>query len=62
MGLFQNHASPCVAPKAVGPHIIAVQRVDKDKPCAQQLVKAYHSAEVKRFIESKFNGALVPAF
>ncbi|WP_315971430.1 MetQ/NlpA family ABC transporter substrate-binding protein [Variovorax sp. PAMC28562] len=39
-----------------------MQRVDKDKPCAQQLVKAYHSAEVKRFIESKFNGALVPAF
>jgi len=26
------------------------------------LVKAYHSPEVRSFIETRFNGALVPAF
>ncbi|MBC7392570.1 MAG: MetQ/NlpA family ABC transporter substrate-binding protein [Variovorax sp.] len=50
------------SPKGPYTNIIAVRRVDKDKPWAQQLVKAYHSAEVKSFIETKFNGALVPAF
>jgi D-methionine transport system substrate-binding protein len=50
------------SPKGPYANIIAVRRVDKDKPWAQQLVKAYHSAEVKSFIETKFNGALVPAF
>ena len=43
-------------------NLIAVRRADKDKPWAQQLVKAYHSPEVKSFIETKFSGALVPAF
>lgn len=47
-----------------GPYanIIAVRRADKDKPWAQQLVKAYQSPEVRRFVETKFSGALVPAF
>ena len=44
-----------------GPYanIIAVRAPDKDKPWAQQLVKAYHSPEV---IETPFKGSLVPAF
>ncbi|MDM0079444.1 MetQ/NlpA family ABC transporter substrate-binding protein [Variovorax sp. J31P179] len=50
------------APKGPYANIIAVRRADKDKPWAQQLVKAYHSPEVKSFIETKFSGALVPAF
>ncbi len=50
------------SPKGPYANLIAVRRVDKDKPWAQQLVKAYHSPEVKTFIETKFNGALVPAF
>lgn len=50
------------SPKGPYANIIAVRRADKDKPWAQQLVKAYHSAEVKAFIETKFKGALVPAF
>jgi len=47
-----------------GPYanIIAVRAADKDKPWAQQLVKAYHSPEVKSFIETQFKGSLVPAF
>ncbi|WP_444813313.1 MetQ/NlpA family ABC transporter substrate-binding protein [Variovorax saccharolyticus] len=50
------------SPKGPYANIIAVRRADKDKPWAQQLVKAYHSPEVKNFIETKFSGALVPAF
>lgn len=50
------------SPKGPYANIIAVRRVDQDKAWAQQLVKAYHSPEVKSFIETKFNGALVPAF
>jgi len=43
-------------------NLIAVRRADKDKPWARKLVAAYQSAEVKQFIETKFNGALIPAF
>ncbi|MES2530134.1 MAG: MetQ/NlpA family ABC transporter substrate-binding protein [Pseudomonadota bacterium] len=50
------------SPKGPYANIIAVRRVDKDKPWAQQLVKAYQSPEVRSFIETKFSGALVPAF
>jgi D-methionine transport system substrate-binding protein len=50
------------SPKGPYANIIAVRGADKDKPWAPQLVKAYHSPEVKSFIETKFNGALVPAF
>ncbi len=49
---------------ATGPYanIIAVRRADKDKPWARQLVKAYQSPEVRSYIQTQFNGSLVPAF
>lgn len=50
------------SPKGPYANIIAVRQADKDKPWAKRLVAAYQSPEVKQFIESKFNGALVPAF
>ncbi|MDP9898796.1 MetQ/NlpA family ABC transporter substrate-binding protein [Variovorax ginsengisoli] len=50
------------APKGPYANLIAVRRADKDKPWVQRLVKAYHSPEVKTFIETKFNGSLIPAF
>ena len=50
------------APKGPYANLIAVRRADKDKPWAQRLVKAYHSPEVKAFIETTFNGSLIPAF
>jgi len=50
------------SPKSPYANLIAVRRADKDQPWARQLVKAYQSPEVKSFIETKFNGALVPAF
>ena len=50
------------SPKSPYANLIAVRRADRDKRWAQQLVKAYQSPEVKSFIETKFNGSLVPAF
>jgi len=50
------------SPKGPYANIIAVRRADKDKPWVAQLVKAYQSPEVRNFIETKFKGALVPAF
>ncbi|KVE35477.1 MetQ/NlpA family ABC transporter substrate-binding protein [Burkholderia sp. TSV86] len=47
-----------------GPYanLIAVRAQDKDKPWVKKLVAAYESDEVRKFIETKFNGAIVPAF
>lgn len=44
-----------------GPYanLIAVRTQDLDKPWVKQLVDAYHSDEVKAFIKTKFNGALI---
>lgn len=50
------------SPQSPYANLIAVRRADQDKPWARRLVAAYQSAEVKTFIETKFNGALVPAF
>jgi D-methionine transport system substrate-binding protein len=49
---------------AKGPYanLIAVRTADKDKPWVAKLVKAFQSPEVKRLVESSFNGSLVPAF
>ncbi len=47
-----------------GPYanIIAIRAVDKDKPWVAKLVAAYHSPEVKQFIESKYAGAVIAAW
>ncbi|WP_028602677.1 MetQ/NlpA family ABC transporter substrate-binding protein [Ottowia thiooxydans] len=50
------------SPKSPYANLIAVRRADKDTPWARSLVQAYQSAEVKTFIQTKFNGSLVPAF
>lgn len=43
-------------------NLIAVRRSDADKPWVKKLVAAYQSPEVRSFIETKFKGALIPAF
>jgi len=43
-------------------NLIAVREADKDKPWVAKLVKAYHSEEVRKFIETEFKGAVLPAF
>jgi D-methionine transport system substrate-binding protein len=59
---FNKDAILKESPKGPYANLIAVRRIDKDQPWARKLVAAYQSAEVKQFIETKFNGALVPAF
>lgn len=43
-------------------NLIAVREADKDKPWVGKLLKAYHSEEIRKFIEVEFKGAVLPAF
>ena len=43
-------------------NLIAVRTQDKDKPWVKKLVAAYHSQEVRDFINTQFKGAMVPSF
>ena len=48
--------------KAPYANMLAVRAADKDKPWVAKLVAAYHSPEVKQFIESKYGGAVITAW
>jgi D-methionine transport system substrate-binding protein len=43
-------------------NIIAVRSKDKENPAVQKLIKAYHSDEVKAFIQEHFKGSVVAAW
>ena len=43
-------------------NVIAVRAGDEKRPAIEALMKSLHSPEVKKFIEDKYNGAVVPAF
>jgi D-methionine transport system substrate-binding protein len=43
-------------------NILAVKKADKDKPHIKALSKALTSPEVKKFIEEKYQGSIIPAF
>lgn len=43
-------------------NIIVVRSADKDAPWAKTLVEAYHSPEVKKYIQDKYTGAVIPAW
>ncbi|MGC7406047.1 MetQ/NlpA family ABC transporter substrate-binding protein [Pandoraea pneumonica] len=43
-------------------NIIAVREKDKNAAWVAPLVKAYQSEEVRKFIETKYQGSVVPAF
>ena len=43
-------------------NIVAVRKGDEGRPEIQKLMKALQSPEVKKFIEEKYKGAVVPAF
>ncbi|MCQ4270478.1 MetQ/NlpA family ABC transporter substrate-binding protein [Pseudomonas kuykendallii] len=43
-------------------NILVARQDNKDSPAIQKLAKALNSPEVKQFIQSKYNGAVVPAF
>ncbi|MCS3446579.1 D-methionine transport system substrate-binding protein [Bradyrhizobium elkanii] len=57
-----NPATDAIAREAAdGPwvNIIAVREADKDKPWVKQLIDAYHSEEVKAFLEKRFKGTYI---
>lgn len=43
-------------------NILAVRGKDKDNPLYQKFVKAYHSDEVKKFVQDEFKGSIVVAW
>ena len=43
-------------------NIRVVRDADKDKPWLAQLIKTYHSDEVRQFIDKEFKGSVLPAF
>ena len=43
-------------------NVLAVRTEDKTKPYIKALSKALTSPEVKKFIEDKYKGAVIPAF
>jgi D-methionine transport system substrate-binding protein len=60
-----NPATDAIARESVdGPwvNILAVREEDKDKPWVKQLIDAYHSDQVKNFIESRFKGTYIAAW
>ena len=43
-------------------NIVAIRKGDENRPEIQKLMKALNSPEVKKFIEEKYQGAIIPAF
>jgi len=43
-------------------NILVVREADKDQPWVAKFVQAYHSPEVRAFIEQQFKGAILPAW
>ncbi|ALM85166.1 MetQ/NlpA family ABC transporter substrate-binding protein [Bordetella sp. N] len=43
-------------------NLIVAREDNKNSPALAKLVKALHTAEVKKFIQDKYKGAVVPAF
>ncbi|CAB3787165.1 D-methionine-binding lipoprotein MetQ [Paraburkholderia caffeinitolerans] len=49
-------------PKGPYVNIVAIRAADRNKPWAAKLVAAYHSPEVKQYVEQKFGGAVIAAW
>ena len=43
-------------------NIIVVREADKNQPWVAKLVKAYHSDEIRQFIDKEFKGSVMPGF
>ena len=43
-------------------NLLVVREQDKDKPWVAKLVKAYHSEDVRKFIQTEFKGSVIPGF
>jgi D-methionine transport system substrate-binding protein len=49
-------------PKGPYVNILAIREADRNKPWVAKLVAAYHSPEVKQYVESKFGGAVITSW
>lgn len=49
-------------PKGPYANLIAVRTADKDKPWVARLIKAYHSAEVKQYINATYKESVISAW
>jgi D-methionine transport system substrate-binding protein len=49
-------------PKGPYANVIAVRSADKDKPWVKILVESFQSPEIRDFIQTKFKGAVLPAW
>jgi D-methionine transport system substrate-binding protein len=49
-------------PKGPYVNILAIRKADRNKPWVAKLVAAYHSPEVKQYIETKFGGAVISSW
>jgi D-methionine transport system substrate-binding protein len=49
---------------AKGPYanVVAVRSADKDKPWVAKLMSAYHSPEVKQYIQTQFKNSVIPSW
>ncbi|AHC48498.1 Methionine ABC transporter substrate-binding protein [Achromobacter xylosoxidans NBRC 15126 = ATCC 27061] len=63
-GLIATRDGIVVEKKENNPYvnIIAVREKDRNAPWVPELVKAYHSEEVRQFILSKYEGSVIPVF
>ena len=50
------------SPKGPYVNVIAVRSEDKDKPWVKELVAAYHSAEIRDFIQTTFKGSVLASW
>lgn len=60
-----NPAKDAIAQEAAkSPYVnlLAVREQDKDKPWVAKLVKAYHSEEIRKFVQAEFKGAVLAGF
>ncbi|MBC8748449.1 MULTISPECIES: MetQ/NlpA family ABC transporter substrate-binding protein [Paraburkholderia] len=49
-------------PKGPYVNVIAIRDADKNKPWVAKLVAAYHSPQVKQFVDSKFGGSVITSW
>jgi D-methionine transport system substrate-binding protein len=61
---FNPAVDPILKEGAKAPYVnlIAVRTADKNAPWVAKLVKAYHTPEVKAFVEETFKGAVITAW
>ncbi len=61
-GLAPNKALLMEPASSVYAHVIAVREGETDNRSLQLLIKAYHSPEVRNYIEEHFQGTILPAW